>query len=519
MNTSRRNFIKHSTAAAFSMGLLPAYATTHGLFDVYTPLGLGRMSPESQGVSSAAISKFINAANASGLGWHSFMLLRHGNVIAEGWWKPFNPKYKHTLYSLSKSFTSTAIGLLVKEGRIKVDDQVISFFPDELPAEISDNLKQMKIKNLLTMNTGHGEDTTSKMREGTTAWTKTFLSLPVDHKPGEHFLYNTGATYMLGAIVNKVTGQDLEKFLTPRLFKPLDIKGYDWEKSPQGLSVAGWGLRIKTEDIAKFGQLYLQKGKWNGKEILSESWVSEATSYQTSSNKGDSDWSQGYGYQFWRCKPDFYRGDGAFGQYCVVMPQHDAVLVVNSESWDMQKQMTLMWENLLPALQSSPLPENAGDLQQLKRDLNDLSLPVAKGSVSSPLSKKFSGSKIKFDTNGFGVTEMQFKFSDNECACIVKSTKGNQSIKSGWEKWVTNDDSSPYLFAIGNRNPVPSKIAASATWINENTLQLNLRFVEAIHGDKITCTFDGDKVSISFLNTVAENTNNPEKRGKLDGRI
>ena len=137
---------------------------------------------------------------------------------------------------------------------------------------------------------------------------------------------------------------------------PLDIKGYDWETSPQGLNTAGYGLRVKTEDIAKFGQMYLQKGKWNGKEILTEAWVNDATSYQTSSQEGDGDWSQGYGYQFWRCKPGFYRGDGAYGQFCIVMPQHDAVLAITSESFNMQKSMTTVWENLLPAIKTDNLP-------------------------------------------------------------------------------------------------------------------------------------------------------------------
>ncbi|MBT1700259.1 beta-lactamase family protein [Fulvivirgaceae bacterium PWU4] len=518
MNSTRRDFLKTTGAAAIGIGLLPAFAGR--MSDVFAPAGLARMSPESQGVSSAAISKFINAANASGLQWHGFMLLRHGNVIAEGWWKPFDFQYRHTLYSLSKSFTSTAIGLLVKEGKLKVDEPVISLFPEDLPVEVSDNLKQMKVKHLLTMNTGHGEDTTGKMREGTAPWTKTFLSLPVEHAPGSHFLYNTGATYMLGAIVHKVSGQDVETFLSSRLFKPLGITGYDWEKSPQGLSVAGWGLRITTEDIAKFGQLYLQKGKWNDKTILTESWVNEATSAQTTSNPGDGDWSQGYGYQFWRCKPGFFRGDGAFGQYCIVMPQYDAVLAVNSESWDMQKQMTIAWETLLPAMQASALPESATDQQQLKQDLANLSLPVVKGSVTSALAKKYNGAEIKFGNNEFGVTSMQLKFSDDGCTWTAKTAKGAQVIKTGWEKWATNKESMKYLFSVGNRNPVPSKVAATATWINENTLQLNLRFIEAIHGDKITCVFDGNKVSVSFLNSVSENTkNNTEKRGTLEGTV
>jgi CubicO group peptidase (beta-lactamase class C family) len=452
MKTNRRDFIKTAGTVVMNVGMLPMYSKDKFIAPFLPTPALTRMSPESQGIPSAAISKFINAAHASGLQWHSFMLLRHGNVVAEGWWKPFDPSYKHTLYSLSKSFASTAIGMLVKDGKLKVEDSVISFFPDELPAVVSDNLKQMKVKSLLTMNTGHDTDTMPKLREGTDAWTKTFLSLPVEHAPGSHFLYNTGATYMLGAIVKKISGQDLEQFLGPRLFQPLEITGYDWEKSPQGLSVAGWGLRVKTEDIAKFGQLYLQKGKWNGKEILSESWVNEASSYQTNSNTGDSDWSQGYGYQFWRCKPGFYRGDGAFGQYCIVMPQHDAVMVVNSESWDMQKQMTIIWETILPALQSSPLPANSKDLLQLKTDLDNLALPVDKGSITSLIADKISGSVIKLANNDFAVTDMQLKLSENECSWTTNSKNGKQTILFGWEKWKVNKESAKYLFTVSNRN-------------------------------------------------------------------
>ncbi|MET0393667.1 MAG: serine hydrolase domain-containing protein, partial [Chitinophagaceae bacterium] len=236
MTASRRNFIRTTGLTALGLGLLPSLsrsATFSNTF--YRPGPLLRMTPESQGVSSTTILNFVRAANASGLDWHSFMLLRHGHVIAEGWWKPFEPSFRHTLYSLSKSFTSTAIGLLVKEGRLSVEDAVISFFKDELPGNVSDNLGQMKVRHLLTMNTGHGEDTMPKLRDSKDTWTKAFLAQPVAYQPGSHFLYNTGATYMLGAIVYKVTGHTLEQYLAPRLFQPLDIKGYDWEKSPQGL--------------------------------------------------------------------------------------------------------------------------------------------------------------------------------------------------------------------------------------------------------------------------------------------
>ena len=520
MYTTRRNFLKTTGISAAGMALLPVLHPVSAPGDLPPASVLPYASPESKGVSSEGIRNFLQAIAASGIGWHSFVLVRHGHIISEGWWKPFEPQFKHTLYSLSKSFTSTAIGLLVKEGKLRIDQPVISFFPDELPAAQSDHLKKMQVRSLLTMNTGHAEDTMPKLREAAKPWTTTFLEQPVTYEPGTHFLYNTGATYMLGAIVHKLTGQTLENYLTPRLFKPLDITEHDWETSPQGLNTAGYGLRVKTGDIAKFGQLYLQEGMWNGKEILSKAWVHEATSKQTTSQEGNGDWSQGYGYQFWRCKPGFYRGDGAYGQYCIVMPGQDAVLAVTSESWDMQKSMTTAWETLLPAMQKSALPENPAVWNALQTELKNLVLPVEKGAAASDLSGRYNDKKFKLAQNEFGATECRFAFLNDGCTWTIRTGGKETAIRFGWSNWIVNNDTMQYPFPVSGRIHMPSKIGGAATWIHDNTLQLNARFVEAMHGDKITCVFEGDKVTVSFLNSVSENTKgSAEKRGGLSGII
>ena len=231
---------------------------------------LPRSSPESQGVSSAGIREFIEAADQQVNSIHSFMLVRHGHVISEAWWSPESAEKPHILWSLSKSFTSTAVGLAAEEGKLSIDDTVLKFFPDDAPEKPSVNLKAMRIRDLLTMSTGH-QDETSLSKDGN--WVRSFLHHPVPHKPGTHFRYNTPATYMLSAIVQKVTGQTVLEYLTPRLFAPLGIETPKWDNSPQGISIGGYGLYLRTEDIAKFGQLYLQKGKWNGKQIISKDWV------------------------------------------------------------------------------------------------------------------------------------------------------------------------------------------------------------------------------------------------------
>ncbi len=276
MSTNRRNFLKRLGLVTASTGLL-AQSEDLFAFDNFKST-LPRSTPEQQGISSAGILSFIEALEKSMMEFHSIMIIRHGYVVAEGWWAPYAADLTHTLYSLSKSFTSTAIGLAISEGKFKLDSRVVSFFPDEAPKEISGNLAAMTVQSLLTMSSGHAKDTIPLLRASSDPdWVKTFLSLPVEFQPGTHFVYNTGATYMLSAIIQKVTGKTTEEYLKPVLFDPLGIEGYDWEKSQQGITTGGYGLRITTEDIAKFGQLYLQKGMWNGKQVVPAGWVADAS--------------------------------------------------------------------------------------------------------------------------------------------------------------------------------------------------------------------------------------------------
>ena len=329
---------------------------------------LPRSTPEAQGISSAAVRAYLEAADREVKTMHSFMLVRHGKVIAEAWWKPEAAEKPHQMWSLSKSFTSTAVGMAVADGKLKVEDKVVSFFPEDAPATVSENLKAMSVKDLLTMSAGH--DVEAKVR-GTEHWARTFLAHPVPHLPGTHFRYNTPATYMLSAIVTRVTGQSVLDYLQPRLFQPLGITNPEWDASPQGVTLGGYGLMVRTEDIAKFGQLYLQKGEWNGKQLIPASWVAEASAKQVSNDAGNndpdkSDWAQGYGYQFWQCRHGAFRGDGKDGQFCIVLPEQDAVVAITANTGDMQKELNLVWDYLLPAFKTGALEEQPGEFTKLK---------------------------------------------------------------------------------------------------------------------------------------------------------
>ena len=355
------------------------------LFSVWTStpahaekLSLPRSTPESQGVSSAQIRKFVEAADQKVNTLHSFMLVRHGQVIAEGWWKPESAEKPHVLWSLSKSFTSTAVGIAVAEGKFSIDDPVLKFFPEDAPAAPSDKLKAMRVRDLLTMSTGHQEE--AKVKEITDqTWVKTFLNHPVPHKPGAHFQYNTPATFMLSAIVQKTTGQTVVEYLKPRLFDPLGIENPQWDANPEGISIGGYGLHVRTEDIAKFGQLYLQQGQWNGKQLLTPEWIALATSKQVSNGSDPvKDWDQGYGFQFWRCRHNAFRGDGKDGQFCIVMPEQDAVIAITAHTGDMQSELNLVWDFLLPAFADQALPENSNEQAKLQETLGKLEVKATK---------------------------------------------------------------------------------------------------------------------------------------------
>ncbi len=355
---SRLSFLPFSISLCFAAGFFSHAAEP-----------LPRSTPEAQGISSQAVRNFVEAADKINT-LHSFMLLRHGQVIAEGWWKPESAEKPHVLHSLSKSFTSTAVGLAIAEGKLKLDDHVLQFFPNDAPSDPSDNLKALTVRDLLTMTGGH--DTEPKAQAGGPT-VKTFLAHPFVHQPGTHFQYNTMGTYTLSAIVSKVTGQTVRDYLKPRLFDPLGIEHPRWDTSAEGFSLGGYGLYLHTEDIAKFGQLYLQKGKWNGRQLIPEKWVEKATTMQTPNDqeshaKMGPDWQQGYCFQFWRCTHNAYRGDGAAGQLCVIMPDQDAVVAVTADTGSMQSELNAIWETLYPAFRTSPLPNDEAAQEKLKQE-------------------------------------------------------------------------------------------------------------------------------------------------------
>ncbi len=489
-------------------------------------VSLPRSTPEAEGVSSEGIIRFLDAAAKSEHEFHSIMILRHGKVIAEGWWNPYRPDLVHTMYSVSKSFTATAIGFAVTEKKITVEDKVISFFPEDVPAQVSPYLADLRIKHLLTMTAGQAPDPTGPVIVSQ-QWVKTFLKTPIPDEPGSKFLYNSVATYMLSAIVQKVTGQKVIDYLQPRLFGPLGIKGVDWETDPAGINTGGWGLRLKTEDMAKFGELFLQKGMWNGKEILPASWVEEASTSKIEQSPGmlqakkdSSDDAQGYAYQMWRSRHNSYRADGAFGQYILILPELDAVVITTAESTDMRGELDLVWEYVLPAFKTGKLPSSKAS-KQLKERLKQLALPLASSKPNTALETSISGKTYNIVTNEGMFKSLSFDFKNNNCHLVLNSDAANYTFDFGSGKWAQGETTrkGPYLVApaVHNREGLPAfKYAGSYSWKDDKTLELILRYEESPHHEVIQCTFEEDVVSVDFRDMFNQDKQRKIHRGIIE---
>jgi CubicO group peptidase (beta-lactamase class C family) len=479
---------------------------------------LPRSTPELEGVSSAGIIDFLNAADTSGLENHSFMMLRHGKVIAEGWWKPYAPEYKHIMFSASKTFTATAIGLAVSENKLKVTDKIISFFPYSLPDSISDYMKGMTVKDLLTMSAGQDPEPSAWGANGD--WITLFLSTAPKYKPGSVFKYNNMATFMLSAIVQQVTGETVFNYLLPRIFKPLGIRGIDWDLNPQGITMGMIGLRLRTEDLAKFGQLLLNGGVWNGKQLLPKEWIKEATSFQIKNSDEPeekrklSDWGQGYAYQMWRGKNNTVRLDGMGGQFVVLIPDKDAIVVFTANNTNTQKQLDLIHKYLIPAIKSDkPLsPAPALQEEMVKKAAALIINPKFEKSIESGFEKSVSGKEFILSENEHKIQSVYFSFKNGDCTFAIKRDNAVSSIKAGDKEWLVSNTLSASLLAPPRSNFSKSvdasysilkpviKVAARYAWTEEKTLEITGRFVEETLGSEtMMCKFSEQNNEVRII--------------------
>jgi CubicO group peptidase (beta-lactamase class C family) len=445
-------------------------------------------SPAAQGVDARGIGMFLDAIEAApAIEPHSLMVLRHGHVVASGWWAPYSPDRLHLLYSLSKSFTSTAAGFAVAEGLVRLDDPVVSYFP-EFEADITDpRSRAMLVRHVASMASGHVAETFERaVALDPDEIVRGFLLLPPDREPGTVFAYNQPATYSLATIVQKVTGQTLTEYLRPRLFDPLGIGEVVWLQHPAGRDLGFSGLHATTDAVARLGQLYLQGGVWEGKQVLPSAWVAEATrSHVSNAGESSPDWQRGYGFQFWMSRHG-YRGDGAYGQFCVVLPEHDAVVAMTAATVEMQALLDAMWEHLVPALGAAPIEGRDGEDAALAQRLTRLELPPAPGKPAPPADPgAWSGAEFAPDGGAC---------ADQPTLTRVVVAPGDDE---GWRVSLVEDGRPLELSLRGAGAPAwcvdasadaPIPTALSGGWTDPDTLTVEVVFLETPHRLVVTCS-------------------------------
>ncbi len=432
-----------------------------------------RATPESQGVSSQAIIDWLDACNAEMKYMHGFVVVRHGKVIAEGAWAPFDPLTRpHMLYSHSKSFTSTAIGFLADEGKVDLDERIADIFADKMPTNPPPELLEVRVRDLLTMNFGSDASHAPKCNFALADWEKGILSRPMERRPGTKHRYDSDATYLLSCIVERKSGMRTMDYLKAKLFDPLGMTSPWSTVSPSGTACGGWGMNMTTRDIAKFGQFLLDGGVWDGKQLLSRDWIRLASAKHTASGGGP-DWRLGYGFQFWRCQHNAYRADGAAGQFTIVMEDQDAVVSLNAAEGNTQKELDLVWKHLVPAFGDRPLPDDA-ELQSRLADKCaklEISAPKGTGLAGPALPAACSYGRSNLMPEGNGTLEK----SDSGWTLVG----GNRRLAIGdgaWAEttWKFDDGNVEPLFAlVGTRTAI-----AAGRWTNEKTLRVSWHLLD-----------------------------------------
>lgn len=461
-----------------------------------------RTTPAEVGVEESAIIKMLDGFKEKQLGVHGIMLLRHGKVFAEGYYAPYRSDLTHMMYSLSKPFTSTAIGFAIEEGLITLDDRLVDFFPEKLDGRPCENMEKITVRHLLTMNSGHKYE--PDFVRDAPDWAEVFLKTYVDFEPGTKFTYNTFGTYMLSAVINRVTGMPVEEYLKPRLLDPLGIEDYRFEKCPAGISTGGYGFNLKLESVAKFGQFCLNRGMWEGRQLISSDWIDAATSKQVPTPPATPDWDKGYGYQFWRCAPEgSYRGDGACGQFIIVLPKEDMVIAMFEGLGDMQEPLDVLWETILPGLHDSTIPENSEMLAEMNSRLCSLSVRLPEGAPDSPLASKYSGINYKISENASKITEMQFDLStDNKSVRImIDGHDVRIPLRYGCfaetETGIKAEECNSYTTLIYER------CAGSMAWKDDNTLSLCISCTTTPFTDDVTVKFDESGIIVSWNRRIS----------------
>ena len=457
-----------------------------------------RITPAQAGLNPRCIINMMDRMEREHINLTSFLLLRHGKVLCEAFYEPYVPDQLRTVYSLSKTFTSMAIGIASGEGKIDLDEKITDLFAEEIEKggiPVGKELASLTVRHLLRMSTGQENEPNG----GDPDWddmVSAFLRTPFHEMPGEVFRYNTMATYMLSASLKK-KGIDLETYLEEKLLTPMGISGTRWLRDPRGICTGGFGFSLYPEVIAKLGQMILQGGVWKGKQLVPKEYIDMATSKQIENgDDSNSDWAQGYGYQMWRCRHNAVRGDGMYGQLCIIHKETDTVLAMTAVTGDMQGEMNGYYDEVLLHYQNEPLPEDEEAMTELNARLEGLHytrpLPEDDGSAVPDLLKKINLPLASFFDLSLSIEGDALILTDKEGEVRYQAERGKRS------KICRRVHCTPFY---PEKNNVDTPVIG-AWGMKDGSLVVKVYEIEFLEEDTITLTPKEDSVHVTFANTT-----------------
>lgn len=466
---------------------------------------LPRSTPAAEGISTQAVINMMDSLMAlPECDIHHVMVVRHGKVVAEIHPSPFRAEDSHTLYSASKTFTSLAVGCAIDDNLLRLTDRVMTFFPDKRTDRVSDNMADMTVRDLLMMASGVKPDWT--MRNNSMDWVKDWLTKSVDDKPGSLFQYDSMCTFMLSAIVQRVTGFTMLEYLQKKLFAPMHINVADWETSPDGINTGGWGLRVQAETMAKLGLLLLNKGKWNGEQLVSADYVTAACSRLIDGGAKETvpptDGNQGYGYQVWQSKwPGSFRADGAMGQYTVVVPREDLVVVILGMKLYGHEELACIWNQLMPGLKNAPLQPEKKLQKRLDALCATAHLSLPKGKRESRKAAAFTGKQLQLEHNRFGIKWLAV---DGTVLRLAHEDGTQEEWAMGYGDWRYNTLAGLPYYSINSINRMQGfqhgfTAAVAYAWKSPMVLEVKIHYVDWISG--LTFLIDFGKNEATLCDT------------------
>ncbi len=484
-----------------------------------------KVTPESVGISSRNVEKYIRLFERHHLPIHSVIMMRHGKVFYENYWKPFDKDYLHRMYSVTKSFAGLGIGFLVQDGLIDLDAPAVNYLDEEITKNAGEYVKKQTVQNMLMMCTGGTCKVSHFFAEKPEDRLKHYFdrSAPeykeVSHIPGTMFEYDSTGSFVLGAIVEEVSGKTLLEYLREKLFDKIGVsEGVYFLQSPGGHTWADSGLLCTAMDLARTMQFLLDGGKWNGEQILDGDFVKDATSNLISTDTtGHIDQgSYGYGYQIWKTPHDSFAFFGLGMQYAMAVPEKDMVLVINGycQGSHIAKSVILdrFFEEIEEPAEDKSLPEDTVAQKSLAKYSKNLELYSLKDSFEDNVASEVSGKECIMDENPMGISKMKFTFTDDVCTLDYTNEQGDKTIYFGMEKNVFGVfPQEGYSDMVGNEYAHGNyyKCATSAAWTHERNLQILVQVIDKYFGRlfmRVTFTENGEiavmmhKDSENFMN-------------------